>query len=157
MKHYTQSILIAAAPAAVYDALTTAQGLRGWWSKDCDVDNRVGGELRFRFGPHYKHMRIEKLEPDSEVRWRCTVAHIDVDRFTRKDEWVGTELVFHLSSAAQGQTRLDFEHVGLMPQLECYDLCKEGWQYFMLSLQQFVATGRGTPFAGEPTCAASAA
>ncbi len=36
MGHYRQH-LIEANPVAVYAALTTPEGLRGWWTQDCDV------------------------------------------------------------------------------------------------------------------------
>ena len=159
MNHYQQSLVIEAAPAAVYAALTTPQGLRGWWTQDCDVATQVGGMLQFRFGPHYKHMRIEQLDPQREVRWLCTVAHIDVDRFTRKDEWVGTQLAFHLSPHGDGHTRLDFEHIGLVPEFECHEICSDGWRHFLRSLQLYAQTGKGTPYemAAEPTCGASRA
>ncbi|MDB5802320.1 MAG: hypothetical protein JWL63_3259 [Rhodocyclales bacterium] len=146
MSHYKQSLVIEATPDAVYAALTTPQGLRGWWTQDCDVDTAVGGTLKFRFGPHYKHMRIEQLEPNREVRWLCTVAHIDVDSFTRKDEWVGTQIVFHLSPQGKGQTRLDFEHVGLVPSFECHEVCVAGWTSFIESLRLYAETGTGTPW-----------
>ena len=147
MNHYQQSLVIAADPATVYAALTTPIGLRGWWSQDCDVATEVGGALQFRFGRNYKDMRIERLEPGREVRWLCTGAHMAASELTRKDEWVGTQIVFRLMPQGAGRTRLDFEHVGLVPNLECYDLCSNGWQYFLGSLQQFVETGRGTPYA----------
>jgi uncharacterized protein YndB with AHSA1/START domain len=146
MSHYKQSLVIEATPAAVYAALTTQRGLSGWWSQDCDAATAVGGTLQFRFGPHYKHMRIEQLEPNREVRWLCTVAHIDVDRFTRKDEWVGTQIAFHLSPQGATQTRVDFEHIGLVPEFECHEMCVNGWRYFMESLRLYAQTGRGTPF-----------
>ncbi|SMC27936.1 Uncharacterized conserved protein YndB, AHSA1/START domain [Andreprevotia lacus DSM 23236] len=155
MSHYQSSLIIAASPATVYAALTTADGLRGWWTADCDVATGVGGELRFRFGAHYKHMRIEKLDPAREVRWRCTVAHLAVDTLKRHDEWVGTELSFRLTGLDDGRTRLDFEHIGLTPTLECYDLCSGGWDHFLASLQQYAQTGQGTPAASS--CAEAAA
>ncbi|BCL74825.1 activator of HSP90 ATPase [Jeongeupia sp. HS-3] len=144
MSHYQQSLTLEASPATAYAALTTPAGLRGWWTQDCDVDTHIGGNLQFRFGPHYMHMRIEQLTPASEVRWLCTAAFTDVDAFTRKDEWVGTRIVFRLAPAGDGQARLDFEHIGLVPEFECYDLCRKGWQHFLASLQQYVATGTGT-------------
>ncbi len=146
MEHYQQSLVLEASPAAVYAALTQAAGLRGWWTPDCDVDSHVGGRLHLRFGPNYKTLRIAQLVPDREVRWQCTAAHIAIGEFTRRDEWVGTELVFRLSPQPNGHTRLDFEHIGLVPAFECYGLCSEGWQHFLGSLQQYVATGRGTPY-----------
>jgi uncharacterized protein YndB with AHSA1/START domain len=144
MSHFQQSLVINTNPAAAYAALTTLDGLRGWWSQDCDGTPQVGGTLHFRFDCASKDVRIEQLKPQREVRWLCTRAHIDVDGLTRKDEWVGTELVFRLAPEAGG-TRLDFEHVGLTPTLECYELCNKGWRYFLDSLHMFLETGRGTP------------
>ena len=143
MSHFRQTLLLEATPAAVYTALTTKDGLRAWWSQDCDGQTYPGGTLLFRFGPHFKEMRIQRLEPDREVRWRCTAAHIAF--LERKDEWVGTEIVFRLSPEGQDRTRLEFEHVGLVPAFECYEVCDRGWRYFLGSLQGFVKTGRGTP------------
>jgi uncharacterized protein YndB with AHSA1/START domain len=156
MKHYQQSLTIAATPAAVYAALTTTEGLRAWWTHDCEGTTELNGILHFRFGATHKDMRIERLEPGREVRWQCTVARIAADSVAHKDEWVGTELVFRMSDAGQGRTRLDFEHVGLVPSLECYALCYKGWQHFMGSLQQYLETGEGTPYVGDNTpCNAS--
>ena len=98
-------------------------------------------------------MRIERLQPGQEVRWRCTAAHIAT--LQRPDEWVGTELVFRLAPAGAGRTRLDFEHAGLVPGLECHALCARGWRHFLGSLQQLVETGRGTPY--ESAAAAAGA
>ncbi|KAF0812087.1 hypothetical protein IGB42_03364 [Andreprevotia sp. IGB-42] len=147
MSHFQQSLTIDATPAAVYAALTTPAGLQGWWTKDSDVDaaNQLGGLLQFRFGPHYKQMRVEQLEPGREVRWLCTVAHLDFDHLKRQDEWVGTQVHFHLTPQGANHTRLDFEHIGLVPAFECYDLCQGGWQHFLASLQQYAQTGQGTP------------
>ncbi|MES2073202.1 MAG: SRPBCC domain-containing protein [Pseudomonadota bacterium] len=150
MKHYQHSLTIAANPAAVYAALTTTAGLRGWWTQDCEgAAAEAGGTIHFRFGACYKDMRVERLEAGREVRWQCTRAHIVADSVTRTDEWVGTQPVFRISDAGQGRTRLDFEHIGLVPSLECYDLCYKGWQHFLPSLQQYLETGAGTPYARD--------
>ena len=146
MSHYQRSLVLKASPAAVYAALTTPEGLRGWWTQDCDVATDVGGDLHFRFGRNHKEMRIEVLEPGREVRWLCTGAHIAAGQLTRRDEWVGTQLVFRLMPDGAGGTRLDFEHRGLVPAFECYRLCSDGWRYYLSSLQQFADTGRGTPY-----------
>jgi hypothetical protein len=91
-------------------------------------------------------MRIERMEPDREVLWLCTVANIAAGQLASRDEWVGTQLVFRLAPDAEGRTRLDFEHIGLVPTLECYEMCNRGWRHFLASLQQYVGTGRGTPY-----------
>ena len=151
MKHFQQSLILEATPATVYAALTTAEGLRGWWTQDCDVATAVGGTIHLRFGPNRKDMRIEQLQPGREVCWLCTGAHIA--RLARKGEWVGTRLVFRITPDEHGRTQLDFEHVGLVPALECYELCNGGWRYFLDSLHRFVETGRGTPYERQAAAA----
>lgn len=152
MNHYQQSFIAKANPATVYAALTTPEGLSSWWTPECDVEAKVGGTIRVRFGGTRKAMRIESLEPEREVRWLCTEAHIDVDRLAHKDEWVGTQLAFRLTPEANGHTRLDFEHRGLVPTFECYDLCSNGWRHFLGSLHQYVETGHGTPYKSGGSC-----
>ncbi len=41
--------LVRAEPERVYDALTTAAGLDGWFTSGATVDARPGGEIRFRW------------------------------------------------------------------------------------------------------------
>jgi uncharacterized protein YndB with AHSA1/START domain len=157
MNHYQQRLVLDADPATVYAALTTPEGLRGWWTQDCDVATAVGDTIHFRFGPNYKDMQIERLEPGRSVQWLCTRAHIAAGQLTRRDEWVGTRVLFSLSPIAGGKTRLDFEHIGLVPEMDCYELCSGGWQYFLSSLQQYAGTGRGTPHEIAGVCQAHAA
>lgn len=143
MNGYRQTLTLEAAPAAVYAALATKDGLRRWWTEDCDGQTHPGGVLTFRFGASHKEMRVERLVPDREVAWRCVGAHIAF--LERKDEWVGTTIVFRLVPEGETRTRVEFEHVGLVPEFECYELCDNGWRYFLASLKGLVETGRGTP------------
>lgn len=153
MSHYRQQIDLDAPPAAVYAALATQAGLRSWWTRTCDVAEAEGGEATFRFGPHHKAMRIERLDPPREVRWKCEAAHIEVPGM-RPDEWVGTTIAFRLAPSGGG-TRLDFEHVGLVPGLQCWDICRSGWDQFLASLHDQVEQGRGRPFVPAAACNAS--
>ena len=153
MENFRLSLLIQAHPAVVYAALTTGAGLRGWWTQDCDVAAALGGTHRVRFGPHHKDLRVDQLEPHRLVRWHCTGSLIDLPQLRRKDEWVGTELVFRIEAQGEGQTRLHFEHLGLVPAVECYELCEQGWRHFLASLQQYAETGRGMPHALADSCA----
>ena len=84
---YRRSLILEADPAAVYAAITTPAGINGWWTDDCDIAQTVGETIQVRFGRTVKDMLIERLEPDREVRWRCTRAHIDANGIAQ-DEWV---------------------------------------------------------------------
>jgi hypothetical protein len=43
-----------------------------------------------------------------------------------KSEWKGTKIVFEISQK-DNKTQLHFTHVGLVPEYECYDICRQGW------------------------------
>ena len=50
------------------------------------------------------------------------------------------ELIF------DGKTQVLFTHVGLVPQVECYDGCTKGWdQYIKGSLFKLLTKGKGEP------------
>jgi uncharacterized protein YndB with AHSA1/START domain len=59
MRHCRKSIVVEASPTAVHVAVTTPEGLRGWWTQDCDAATEVGDTIHFRFGRTHKEMRIE--------------------------------------------------------------------------------------------------
>jgi hypothetical protein len=60
-------------------------------------------------------------------------------------EWLGTTMEFDIIPAGAG-TELRFRHLGLIPQLECWEACAAAWTSFMESIEAFATTGTGTPF-----------
>ena len=42
-------LTIHAPPERVFEALTTAEGIRNWWTRDADLDARIGGAGEFCF------------------------------------------------------------------------------------------------------------
>lgn len=146
MMNYKYDILLTAPVSTVYGALTTQRGIRGWWTASSDAGTAVGEQITIRFGTTFKVMRIEKLRPDAEVRWHVIDAQLDVPGLTRTKEWVGTTITFQLESLSASVTRLSMEHIGLTPQVECYELCSQGWIQFLGSLKRYVETGTGTPY-----------
>lgn len=146
MEHYRRQMTLSASPAVVYQALATQQGVRNWWTRTCEVAEVVGGRAEFRFDTCWKVMRIAQLLPQQQVVWQCIDANLDVAGLTTTNEWVGTRIVFRLAPAEGGKTRLEFEHQGLTPDLQCFGICQDGWNLFLGSLQAYVDTGSGQPF-----------
>jgi uncharacterized protein YndB with AHSA1/START domain len=150
MKNYQCEVEIAAPSAAVFEALTTEKGLKGWWTTTCEIGKGVSAKSVFRFGKTYNIMRTEKLVPNQEVIWQCLEQHHESAELTRKDEWAGTKVKFRIESKSPSSSVLHFEHEGLSPQLECYAICEQGWNHFLKnSLKGYVETGRGGPFEGD--------
>ena len=53
IKHY---LLIKALPEKVYTALTTTEGLKGWWTSEAKAEEFVGGIAEFNFGDQFVEM-----------------------------------------------------------------------------------------------------
>ena len=61
--------LVRAEPERVYDALTTAEGLDGWFTKGSSVDARAGGNIKFRWENWgYQHYSGEDGGPILEAK-----------------------------------------------------------------------------------------
>ncbi len=136
---------VQAPPASVYRALSTIDGLAGWWTRDTTGSPKVGEAIVFTFrdpaGTEVGRCEMEVLElsPNDQVRWRV------------KDgppEWVGTTVSFALSEQ-DGMTILLFGHRGWREGVEFMAHCSMKWAVFLLSLRDFAAHGSGRPAPGD--------
>jgi uncharacterized protein YndB with AHSA1/START domain len=141
MEAITNEVRIDSATSKVYQALSTKEGFRGWWTGDCDVDARQGGEAEFRFnqGQVAMRFRFDRLDPEKAVRMTCVGN-------TNNEEWQGTTLSFDLEPQGGGATEVRFRHDGWTRKSDCYNQCVGGWDHFMKSLKSYVETGTGAPF-----------
>jgi len=134
---------VAGAPAeAVFDALTTLDGLGGWWMPDVSGTAAVGGEVTFRFDGEHVTMRVVYAEAPSLVVWQCTES-------TRFPEWVGNSIWFDLEPRDTSSATITFTQVGLLPSCDCYEICSTGWDHYVRSLSQFAESGTGEPYGSE--------
>ncbi|MFC8721335.1 SRPBCC domain-containing protein [Kitasatospora sp. NPDC057198] len=126
---------VTASPEDVYTALTTVEGLAGWWTEDTDGDAGAGGVVRFRFPPGGFDMKVLDTEPAQRVRWEV------VDG---PEEWIGTRIVFELKRE-DGWTIVLFRHEGWREPVEFMSHCSTKWAVYLLSLKKLVETGAGEP------------
>lgn len=144
MKDYQKSITVNKPAGEVYAAIT--EHVQDWWSDDFSgAAAQKGDQYTIAFGATQKTFEIIEAVPNKQVTWLCLKAHIDMQALNRKDEWVGTKLIWTLSATDQGTT-LTFLHEGLNQSFECYNVCEAGWDYFIASLQAYLTTGSGTPY-----------
>ncbi len=138
MKTILHAVHIHASPHAVYEALTTAPGLAGWWTSDVEVEPGEGGTIQFRFhGDFHPQMRQTALEPDRRVRWTCVGGH---------PNWQNNTFAFTCEPRG-GETMLHFvqEYAQELAD-ETYGVYNFNWGYYLNSLKQLCETGKGTPF-----------
>jgi uncharacterized protein YndB with AHSA1/START domain len=122
-------------PADVYAALTTIDGLAGWWTEDTSGD--ADDVLRFRFGESGGFdMVVLETRPHELVRWEV------VDG---PEEWIGTEVRFELTEEG-GFTIVRFFHERWREPVEFMHHCSTRWATFLMSLKRYLETGHGEPF-----------
>ena len=125
----------------MYAALSTIDGLAGWWTRETTGSAKVGGNIAFRFhtpaGEEIGGFEMEVLElaSDQTVRWRVKAG---------PEEWVGTDIEFSLSRQ-DDYTIVLFAHQGWREPVEFMSHCSTKWATFLLSLKQLVETGTGAP------------
>ncbi|MEU9735104.1 SRPBCC domain-containing protein [Streptomyces sp. NPDC048002] len=122
-------------PGEVYTALTTIDGLAGWWTRDTEGDSEVGGVIRFRFLPGGFDMKVLEAAPAERVVWEV------VDG---PEEWIGTRVVFDLKQE-DDFTIVLFRHEGWREQVEFMNHCSTKWAIYLMSLKKLVETGKGEP------------
>jgi uncharacterized protein YndB with AHSA1/START domain len=126
---------VTSSPGEVYTALTTIDGLAGWWTQETDGDSAVGGVIRFRFVPGGFDMKVLEAEPAERVVWEV------VDG---PPEWIGTRVSFELKRE-DDFTIVLFRHEGWKEQVEFMHHCSTKWATYLMSLKKLVETGRGEP------------
>jgi uncharacterized protein YndB with AHSA1/START domain len=122
---------IDAKPDAVFHALTTLDGLRGWWVSTATGNPEKGGAIDFGFC----EMKVVAAEPGRLVHWRCTRGPA---------EWVDTEVIFQLEWKLD-QTFVLFKHANWKEPVEFMHHCSTKWATFLLSLLELVERGSGRP------------
>ena len=129
------------APAEkIYRAITTEEGIKGWWTTDVKMDSQAGGKAVFGFEKHsivFK-MIIEELKPPSLVRWKC--------QENSSLDWIGTTQEFCLESQADGEVLLKFCHGGWKSGGDhCY-YCNTTWGHLLVTLKNYAERGIKNPY-----------
>ena len=140
--NYTKTIKANIVPGEVIDKIGQVSE---WWSKNFEGKSTALNDVftvRFMNGDMYK-IKIGELIADKKIVWDV----IDAYQSWVKEptEWVGTKIVWEVSETKDG-SEVHFTHIGLVPELECFDTCTGGWNYLMTeSLSELLNKGVGVP------------
>jgi uncharacterized protein YndB with AHSA1/START domain len=142
MTDLTYTFTVDRSPAEAFAAICD---VRAWWSGDVQGrTDELGAEWSYRVPDiHFSAFRITELVPGRSVAWLVTDSWLS---FTEdQQEWTGTTVRFDLTPGAAG-TEVRFTHEGLVPEVECYGVCRIAWgEYVLGSLQELILSGAGRP------------
>ena len=85
----------------------------------------------FRFGTAWWKMRVANLVPNQYVELECIDANHVHEGLpdSIRTEWVGSRLQWIIQPQA-AKTTISMLHDKLVPSLDCYDICVQGWDFF---------------------------
>ena len=126
---------IKSSPEKVFRALTTIEGLSGWWTNDTQGDCNVGGVIKFHFGAGGFDMKVLELHAGQRVLWQVVAG---------PEEWIGTRVSWELRPEGDYVIVL-FKHQGWKEPVEFMHHCSTKWAVFLLSLKSLLETGKGAP------------
>ena len=144
---YSAEILISAKPESVYEAITG--DIDKWWTELSNQAVQVGDQLTVRFEKTACWvMTVSRVIPNRLLVWKVIDANHDIEDLTNKDEWLNTTIKWEIAENETG-SKVTLTHHGLVPVLQCYEICHAGWDYFLGSLKNYLETGKGYPFKNQ--------
>jgi uncharacterized protein YndB with AHSA1/START domain len=136
------AVEVSASPDALYDAITTSDGLAGFWTKDSEAEPSVGSVARFGFGPEaVLRMRVDELVPGKRIRWTC------LGDFPN---WQQTAVTWDLRRDGVGPTTVVFRHGKWSPDLaEDYNAHSNyTWATILTALKAYAESKHPAPVFG---------
>ena len=140
-QNYHTSITV---DSTAHEAFETINSVTEWWTENLEGSSRkLNDEFTVRFGDvHYSRQKLVEVVPGKKVVWLVTDSKLSFVK--DKSEWTNTKISFEISSQ-NDKTKIDFRHLGLVPEMECFDACSNAWSQYIQSLQMLLTTGKGQP------------
>jgi hypothetical protein len=141
-KDYTTTLTVDATPQEVFDHI---HHVTAWWTDELKGQSKkLNDVFTVQFADmHVSTQKVIELIPDQKTVWLVTDSNLSFIK--DKKEWTNTTIHFDISRH-HNKTHVQFTHVGLIPDIECYKDCSKGWDYYIKgSLYKLLTEGKGTP------------
>jgi len=140
-QNYQSSIAADFTPGEAFEAINH---VTEWWARNIEGNTeKLNDVFTVHFGETYVTFKITESVPNEKVVWHVTDCYLPW--LKDKTEWTGTTVVFEILPSADG-TQVTMTHIGLVPEVECYNGCEAGWnKYFKGSLLKLLTEHAGVP------------
>lgn len=142
-KNYHRTITV---NTSAHDAMKKIGQVNLWWKKNfTGSTEKPNDRFTVPFGElngetSFVDFVVSEIIPEKKAVWKVTNCYLPW--FKDKKEWNDTEVVFELSEE-NGKTKINFTHIGLVPEVECYSACEQGWNgHITKDLMNFINEGQ---------------
>ena len=142
-ENYTCSITANITAKEAFDGINQVSK---WWIKNFKGSSeKINDEFIVQVGDnHYSKHKLIEVIPNKKIVWLVTESKLNWLK-NDKQEWTNTKMSFEIFTK-DGQTVINFIHIGLEPEVECYNNCVKGWdQILKTSLFKQLTEGKGQP------------
>ncbi len=140
-KNYRRTITVNASAEEVMKKISQ---INLWWVANfTEKAEKLNDKFHVPMGRTFVDFQITELVPNKKIVWKVIDCNLPWLKDTK--EWNNTEVVFEIYEKGN-TTQIDFTHIGLVPGIECYDICEEGWNgHITKSLVKLINEGKGMP------------
>jgi len=138
---YHNSISANSTPKEAFDKISQVSK---WWAAHVEGNSqKLNDVFTVSFGDTTVTFTITEVIAEKKIVWEVTDCYLSW--LEDKKEWKGTKIVWKISTE-NDKTNVDMTHVGLTPEVACFNDCKVGWdQYIKKSLFKFLEENKGLP------------
>jgi uncharacterized protein YndB with AHSA1/START domain len=129
---------IATDTATVYRAISTTDGVRGWFTSGAEIGEGPGARHRLTFPgvPGAWELRVDRADGERVL---------ELSVLTGPPEWTGTTMSYEVAERPEDGVVLNFDHLGFtdVAGVRAWTI---GWATKLLALRKFAETGVPDPF-----------
>ena len=124
----------------VFAAITTNEGLAGWWASSAEISAEIGGKVDLTFdGLTVLKFKYKDIQEHKKVDIQCVEG---------PGPWQDSELLFELEQA-EDQVFVTLTHQNDASSEADFLYFSTKWTCYLLSLKNLVETGKGRPYPND--------
>lgn len=126
------------------EAIKNINHVWDWWATNFEGSaEKLNDIFTVRLEETFVIFKVIEISGNDKIVWQVTDCNLHW--LKDKKEWKDTRIEWEISTKGN-LTTIHFTHIGLVPEIECYQDCRKGWTFYITkSLLQLITEGKGLP------------
>jgi hypothetical protein len=138
---FTTALVVNQTPEEAFDAIAD---VGAWWTRSFKGNAKNENDVfSVTFGETSVDFKVTESVPGKKLVWLVTDSYLHW--LADKREWTGTSVAWDITTTGSA-TQIVMTHIGLVPEVECFENCKKGWSFYVgESLYKLLTENKGSP------------